>query len=97
MLFSKVEYERNLKIYHNSPAYQQYMQAKARGTPVVEEPQVSQDFSKNGFVLTDLFWQDPMPVAQGRSGKNAERRIDIQPAEDEEVRRDFFTIRKDLF
>lgn len=62
----KVEYERNLKIYHNSPAYQQYMQAKARGTPVVEEP------------------QDPMPVAQGRSGKNAERRIDIQPAEDEE-------------
>merc|ERR1719369_1966725 len=35
----KVEYERNLKIYHNSPAYQQYMQAKARGNPVVEEPQ----------------------------------------------------------
>lgn len=63
----KVEYERNLKIYHNSPAYQQYMQAKARGTPVVEEP------------------QDPVPVATGgRGGKNAERRIDIQPAEDEE-------------
>merc|ERR1719309_1480877 len=35
----KVEYERNLKIYHNSPAYQQYMTAKARGQAVVEEPQ----------------------------------------------------------
>ena len=42
------------------------MQAKARGTPVVEEP------------------QDPVPMATGRGGKNAERRIDIQPAEDEE-------------
>ena len=47
-------------------AYQQYMQAKARGTPVVEEP------------------QDPVPMAPGRGGKNAERRIDIQPAEDED-------------
>merc|ERR1712012_1003201 len=63
----KVEYERNLKIYHNSPAYQQYMTAKARGQAVVEEP------------------QDPVPQpSQSRGGKNAERRIDIQPAEDEE-------------
>ena len=28
--------------------------------------------------------QDPVPMATGRGGKNAERRIDIQPAEDEE-------------
>ena len=38
----KVEYEAKLKAYHNSPAYQQYIQAKARGQPVVEEPQEQQ-------------------------------------------------------
>ena len=65
MTSHQVEYARNLKIYHNSSAYQQYMQAKDRGTQVVEEP------------------QDPVPMATGRGGKNAERRIDIQPAEDE--------------
>ena len=35
----KGEYEARLKQYHNSPAYQAYMQAKSRGGPVVEEPQ----------------------------------------------------------
>jgi len=62
----KIEYDAKLKIYHNSPAYQAYIQAKARGTPVVEEPQELPN----------------IPV--GRGGKNNERRIDIQPAEDEE-------------
>jgi len=62
----KVEYDAKLKIYHNSPAYQAYIQAKARGTPVVEEP------------------QELPSVPVGRGGKNSERRIDIQPAEDEE-------------
>jgi len=62
----KVEYDAKLKMYHNSPAYQAYIQAKARGTPVVEEPQELPN----------------IPV--GRGGKNTERRIDIQPAEDEE-------------
>merc|ERR1712098_259878 len=56
-----------LKQYHNSPAYQQYIQAKARGQPVVEDPQEQ---------------QVAPPVSRG--GKIQERRIDIQPAEDEE-------------
>jgi len=63
----KVEYEAKLKQYHNSPAYQQYVQAKARGQPVVEDPQEQQVAA---------------PVS--RAGKITERRIDIQPAEDEE-------------
>ena len=39
---SQGEYEAKLKAYHNSPAYQQYIQAKARGQAVVEEPQEQQ-------------------------------------------------------
>jgi len=63
----KGEYEAKLKAYHNSPAYQQYIQAKARGQPVVEEPQ-----------------EQTVSVPVNRQGKITERRIDIQPAEDEE-------------
>jgi len=63
----KVEYEAKLKQYHNSPAYQQYIQAKARGQPVVEEPQ-----------------EQTVQAPINRAGKIQERRIDIQPAEDEE-------------
>jgi len=63
----KVEYEAKLKAYHNSPAYQQYIQAKARGQAVVEEPQEQQ-----------------ISAPVNRQGKITERRIDIQPAEDEE-------------
>eukprot|EP00092_Neocalanus_flemingeri_P022738 GFUD01024658.1.p1 GENE.GFUD01024658.1~~GFUD01024658.1.p1 ORF type:complete len:606 (-),score=239.55 GFUD01024658.1:441-2258(-) len=61
----KIEYDAKLKTYHSSPAYQAYIQAKARGAPVVEEPQ-------------------ELPSVPVGRGKNAERRIDIQPAEDEE-------------
>lgn len=62
----KIEYEKALKQYHNSPAFQAYMQAKSRGAPVVEDPQGS------------------APPQTTRGGKSVERRIDIQPAEDDE-------------
>jgi len=55
----KQEYDRNMALYKSSPAYQAYMQAKSRGTPVIEDP-------------------EPKGI------RATERRIDIQPAEDEE-------------
>lgn len=55
----KQEYDRNMAMYRSSPAYQAYMQAKSRGTPVIEDP-------------------------EPRGIRPTERRIDIQPAEDEE-------------
>ena len=55
----KAEYDRQMSVYKNSPAYQAYMQAKSRGGAVIEDP-------------------------EPRGVKGAERRIDIQPAEDED-------------
>ena len=46
----QVEYERNLKIYHNSPAYQQYMTAKVRRATI----------NKNRKQYHLKFW-DPSP------------------------------------
>jgi len=63
----KQEYDKAMKVYQSSPAFQAYLQAKTRGAPVVEDAQDSQ----------------PAP-AMNRSGKMQERRIDIQPAEDED-------------
>jgi len=63
----KQEYDRAMKTYQSSPAFQAYLQAKTKGAPVVEDP------------------QEPTPAANQRGGpKVQERRIDIQPAEDEE-------------
>ena len=59
LLLLQQEYDRAFAVYKNSPAYAAYIQAKSRGSAVIEDP-------------------DPKGV------KSAERRIDIQPAEDEE-------------
>lgn len=62
----KQEFDRQMKMYQSSAAFQAYLQAKARGAPVIDDP------------------QDPVPSSNQRGAKVQERRIDIQPAEDEE-------------
>ncbi|KAL7011839.1 hypothetical protein ACKWTF_014484 [Chironomus riparius] len=58
----KIEYEKALKVYHNTPAYLAYMQAKSKKSDV---PDI----------------HDP-PRSSSKSQQD--RRVDIQPAEDEE-------------
>ncbi|KAL5289932.1 SMARCE1 family protein [Megaselia abdita] len=61
----KVEYEKALRTYHNSPAYLAYMQQKNKGKSATADSEVHETPSRAG-------------------SKNQERRIDIQPAEDED-------------
>ncbi|ALC49888.1 dalao, partial [Drosophila busckii] len=61
----KVEYEKALKAYHQTPAYQAYISAKSKVKPDV----------------TDVH---ETPSRGGGSKSQHERRIDIQPAEDED-------------
>ncbi|KAL0272888.1 UNVERIFIED_CONTAM: hypothetical protein PYX00_005706 [Menopon gallinae] len=58
----KIEYEKALRHYHNSPAYLSYIAAKNKASHSVDENRELYD----------------------RQNKNADRRIDIQPAEDED-------------
>ncbi|CAG0893696.1 unnamed protein product [Darwinula stevensoni] len=71
----KVEYEKALRVYHSSPAYQTFIAAKAKGklAPPVEE-------------------KEPVEK-QSAMSKAIDRRIDIQPAEDEEDQDDGFSVK----
>ena len=67
----KLEYEKSLKAYHNSPAYLSYMAVKNKG-------------------------QTPQQTVEERdsySGTKADRRIEIQPAEDEEDQDDGLSVK----
>nr|XP_027228691.1 vegetative cell wall protein gp1-like isoform X2 [Penaeus vannamei] len=63
----KAEYNKALEVYHASPAYQQYLAAKAKGTIATEEKEILDRSSSTTTV-----------------GSKLDRRIDIQPAEDED-------------
>ncbi|XP_042871468.1 formin-2-like isoform X7 [Penaeus japonicus] len=63
----KAEYNKALEVYHASPAYQQYLAAKAKGTIATEEKEILDRSSSTATV-----------------GSKLDRRIDIQPAEDED-------------
>ncbi|XP_046666000.1 SWI/SNF-related matrix-associated actin-dependent regulator of chromatin subfamily E member 1-like isoform X3 [Homalodisca vitripennis] len=76
----KVEYEKQLKVYHNSPAYLAYVAAKTRGKA-----------SKQNQEKED---KEPHERGSGeRGGKQADRRIDIQPAEDEDDQDDGYSVK----
>ncbi|XP_021937422.1 SWI/SNF-related matrix-associated actin-dependent regulator of chromatin subfamily E member 1 isoform X2 [Zootermopsis nevadensis] len=70
----KLEYEKNLKVYHNSPAYVAYIAAKTRAQAAAEDREAHERSSVG-------------------SGKPADRRIDIQPAEDEEDQDDGYSVK----
>ncbi|XP_030745861.1 SWI/SNF-related matrix-associated actin-dependent regulator of chromatin subfamily E member 1 isoform X2 [Sitophilus oryzae] len=72
----KVEYEKSLKTYHSSPAYQAYIVAKNRG--------------KSAAQGTD---GDSHERSSGSSKQAADRRIEIQPAEDEDDQDDGYSVK----
>lgn len=73
----KAEYEKSLKTYHNSPAYLAYVAAKNRGKSVA----------------TASDERDTHERTSGSSKQQADRRIDIQPAEDEDDQDDGYSVK----
>ncbi|CAH1124608.1 unnamed protein product [Ceutorhynchus assimilis] len=73
----KTEYEKSLKTYHSSPAYQAYIQAKNKGKSIAQG--------------TDGDSHERATSSSKQS--SADRRIEIQPAEDEEDQDDGYSVK----
>ncbi|XP_073994078.1 uncharacterized protein isoform X3 [Rhodnius prolixus] len=71
----KLEYEKSLKTYHNSPAYLAYMAAKARGKTATQSSDDRETHDRSS------------------GGGKQDRRIDIQPAEDDDDPDDGYSVK----
>ncbi|KAK9497877.1 hypothetical protein O3M35_003787 [Rhynocoris fuscipes] len=71
----KLEYEKSLKAYHNSPAYLAYMAAKARGKTATQSSDDRESHDRSA------------------GGGKQDRRIDIQPAEDDDDPDDGYSVK----
>ncbi|KAJ8949480.1 hypothetical protein NQ318_005947 [Aromia moschata] len=74
----KLEYEKTLKNYHNSPAYLAYMAAKNKGKSVAQGPDGE---------------SHERTSSSSKQQAAADRRIEIQPAEDEDDQDDGYSVK----
>ncbi|KAF4517238.1 hypothetical protein B566_EDAN005292 [Ephemera danica] len=92
----KSEYDKSLKVYHNSPSYLAYIAAKNRGKTEkglktimgMLKPRTCIDIAQQAAEERETHER-----SSGGGSKAADRRIDIQPAEDEDDQDDGLSVK----